>query len=160
MTTQSKIKSSEQENIVPLRPAGMLDEMERMFENFMPRRWMKPFHHEQQAWMGEAGPHMDVIDRDDCIIVRAALPGIKKEDLEVSTTTHSVTIRGSTRSETKEEKGEYYRHEISEGNFLRTVTLPASVDESEVKAVFKDGMLELTLPKLESAKRHTIVIEE
>jgi HSP20 family protein len=159
MTTQPKIKTSEQENVVPFRPANMLEEMERIFENFMPHSLLRPFHTEH-AWMGEAGPHMDVIDRDDSIVVRAAMPGVKKDDLEVSTTDHTVTICGSTSSETKEEKGEYYRHEISKGNYLRTVTLPASVDESGAKASFKDGMLELILPKLESAKRHTIAIEE
>ncbi|MDH5436639.1 MAG: Hsp20/alpha crystallin family protein [Gammaproteobacteria bacterium] len=159
MKTQLKTKHMEEENVVPFRTASMLDEMERMFENFMPHSWLRPFRQEH-AWMGEAAPYMDVIDRDDYILVRAALPGVNKNDLEVSTTTHSVTIRGSTKSEKKEEKGEYYRHEISLGDYLRTVTLPASVDESKVKAVFRDGMLELTLPKLESAKRHTIEIEE
>jgi len=158
MTTQPKIKSLEQENVVPFRPSSMLDEMERMFESFMPHGWLKPFHTEH-AWIGGAGPHVDVIDRDDTIVVKAAMPGVNKDDLEVSTTDHTVTIRGSTQSETKEEKGEYYRHEISTGNYLRTVTLPASVDESRAKAKFKDGMLELTLPKLESAKRHTIAVE-
>lgn len=159
MTTQPKIKSPEQENVVPFRSAGMFDEMERMFENFMPHSWLRPFRTEH-AWMGGAGPHMDVIDHDDCIVVRAAMPGVKKDDLEVSITDHTVTVRGSIKSETKEEKGEYYRHEISRGNYLRTVTLPASVDESRAKATFKDGMLELTLPKLESARRHTIAIAE
>ena len=159
MTTQPEIKTSEQENVVPFHRTGMFDEMERMFENFMPHGWLKPFRTEH-GWMGEAGPHMDVIDRDDYIVVRAAMPGVKKDDLEVSTTDHTVTIRGSTQSEKKEEKGEYYRHEISKGNYLRTVTLPASVDESGAKATFKDGMLELKLPKLESARRHTIAIVE
>ena len=104
-------------------------------------------------------PQIDVIERDDSIVVHAALPGIDKKDLEVSTTQQTLTLRGSSRKETKEERGEYFRHEISRGNFLRTVTLPAVVDESKIKAKFKDGLLEVTLPKLESAKRHSINIE-
>lgn len=158
MATQPIVKKAEPENIVPLRPLSMFEEMERMLENMVPQRWMRPFRMEH-ALMGEALPQIDIIDRDDSIMVRAALPGVDKKDLEVSTTHQTLTLRGSTQKETKEEKGEYFRHEISRGNFLRTVTLPAVVDESRIKARFKDGLLEVTLPKLESAKRHTINIE-
>jgi len=158
MTTQTKLKTSERENIVPFRPASMLEEMERMFEGFMTRGWRHPFKSDLQ-WLGESTPEMDVIDRDDSILVRAAMPGVDKDDVEVSTTDHTVTIRGSSKSETREEKGEFYRHEIRQGSYLRTVALPAAVDESKAKAVFRDGMLELTLPKLERERRHTIRIE-
>ena len=159
MTSKPVPIEKEYENIVPFRPLGMIEEMERLFENMMPRGWMRPFGWERHAF-GEHLPQVDVIDKDDTIVVRAAVPGIKKEDLEVSTTDQTVTIRGQSRQETKEEEGEYYRHEIVSGNFLRTITLPAPVDESKVKAVFREGLLELTLPKRESAKRHTIEIEE
>jgi len=158
MATQPTVKKTEQENIVPFRPFSMFEEMERMLENMIPQRWMRPFRMEH-ALMGETLPQMDIIDRDDSIVVRAALPGVDKKDLEVSTTHQTLTLRGSTQKETREEKGEYFRHEISRGNFLRTVTLPSVIDESKIKAKFKDGLLEVTLPKLESAKRHTIHIE-
>ena len=119
---------------------------------------MHPFRMEQPLFK-EGLPEVDVIDQDSSIMVRAALPGVKKDNLEVSSTDRTITIRGKTREETREEKGEYYRHEISTGNFLRTVSLPAAVDESRIKAKFKDGLLEVTLPKLESAKRHTVKVE-
>ena len=152
-------KESEHENIVPFRPFNMFSDMERMFEQMVPQGWMQPTHW-RSAWFGEGQPQLDVIDRDDDILVRAAIPGVNKEDLDVSLTDHTVTVRGNTRQESKqEEEGEYYRHEIVSGNFLRTVTLPASVDESKAKAVFRDGILELTLPKMESAKRHTVKVE-
>ena len=158
MATQPTLKKSEQENVVPFRPMTMFEEMERMFENFLPQNWMRPFRMEHTG-IAAVMPQIDVIEQDDAILVRAALPGVEKDDLNVSTTDHSVTIRGSTRKESKEEKGEYYRCEISQGNFLRTVTLPASIDENNIKAKFKDGLLEISLPKLESAKRHSIKIE-
>ena len=151
-------KTDASDNIVPFRPMSMLEEMERMMENFAPR-WMRSFHPEQEL-LSETLPQVDVIDRDDHIIVRAAVPGVEKDDLEVSTTDHTVTIRGKTRHESREEKGEFFRCEISSGNFLRTVTLPSPVDEKATRASFKDGMLELTLPKRESARRHTIAIED
>lgn len=158
MTTQTSLKKTEHENVVPFRPLTMFEEMERMFEHFMPGKWMNPFKAEH-AMLGENLPQVDVIDQDNTILVRASLPGVKKDDLEVSTTDHSLTIRGSTREEQKEEKGEYYRREIRSGNYLRTITLPALVDEKAIKASFKDGLLEVTLPKLEREKRHSVKIE-
>lgn len=157
MATQP-VKKTEQENVVPFRPMNMLEEVERMFENFMPHGWMRPFRSEHTL-LAEGLPQVDVIDQDDTLLVRAALPGVEKDNLEVSTTQYTVTIRGSTHKETKEEKGEYYRREIQTGKFLRTVNLPAAIDETNIKASFKDGMLEVTLPKLEIAKRHSIKIE-
>lgn len=158
MATQTLSKKSETENVVPFRPISMFEEMERMFENFMPQSLLRPWRMESSL-LADTLPSVDLIDQDDKILLRAALPGVNKEDLEVSTTDHSVTISGCTRSESKEAKGEYYRREIRAGSFLRTVSLPASVDEKRIKAVFKDGLLEVTLPKLEGAKRHAIDIQ-
>ena len=100
-----------------------------------------------------------MIDRDGEIAIKAELPGVEKKDLDVSLTEDSVTIKGSTRHEQKEEKGDYYRCEISRGEFSRTVALPAAVDTTKAKASFKDGMLELVIPKTEARKRCTINIE-
>ena len=90
--------------------------------------------------------------------LRAELPGFRKEDVEISVSGNLLTISGETGSEEKEEKGEYYRSEISRGAFSRTLALPVEVDESKAKASMKDGMLELTLPKIEKARRRTITI--
>lgn len=158
MATQTSLKKSETENVVPFRPIAMLDEVERMFESLMPHSWLRPWRMET-SMLAETIPQIDVIEQDDKILVRAALPGVTKDDLEVSCTDHTVTIRGCTRKETKEEQGEYFRREIRAGSFLRTVTLPAAVDESRIKAMFKDGLLEVSLPKREGAKRHAINIE-
>jgi HSP20 family protein len=158
MATQQKNITPEKENIVPFRPMSMFEEMEHMLENIVPHNWLHPLRREQ-ALFAEGMPRVDVIDKDDTILVRAALPGVDKDDLSVSTTPQTVTIRGSTRKEIKEEKGEYFRCEISSGSFLRTVTLPAPVNEDKVTAKFRDGLLELVLPKLESARRHSIKIE-
>jgi HSP20 family protein len=79
--------------------------------------------------------------------------------LDVSMTDDAVTLRASIRHEEKEEKGEYYRREMSRGEFQRTLRLPAAVKGEQAKATFKDGILELVLPKMEQAKRKTIRIE-
>jgi HSP20 family protein len=106
----------------------------------------------------EFGPSVDVIDRDDEVVVRAEVPGFRKDDIEVSVSGNMLTIRGETRREVTTEKGDFYRSEISRGAFVRSVSLPAEVDESKAQATMKDGLLELVLPKLEKSKRRTITI--
>ena len=70
-----------------------------------------------------------------------------------------VTLKGRTRHEEKEEKGDYYRSEITTGSFARTLTLPGNVDSARAKASFKDGILVLTVPKVEPSKRHSVPVE-
>ncbi|MFA7097409.1 MAG: Hsp20/alpha crystallin family protein [Gammaproteobacteria bacterium] len=140
------------------------EEMDRLFEGFFPRGWMRPFRMEWPAWpeMMQVArvPKVDIVERDNEVLVRAEIPGVKKEDLDVSVTDDTVTIRGTARTEAEDEKGEYYRRELHYGEFARTVALPAAVNADLCSARFKDGILELTLPKVERTKRRTIRIEE
>lgn len=145
---------------MPARVLHPFDEMERMFDDFLGRRWMQPFRWARPlAEFGFSEPKVDVLDRDDEVLVRAELPGVKKEDLEISISGQSLTIRGETKHEEKEEKGDYYRCEIARGSFSRMLTLPAEVDESKATAAMKDGILELKLPKIEKSRRRTIKVE-
>jgi HSP20 family protein len=89
----------------------------------------------------------------------AEIPGVEKKDLDVSLSDSVVTIKGSTSHEGKEEKGDYHRSEISSGSFFRTLTLPADVDGAKAKATFKNGVLELVLPKLAYSRRRSILVE-
>jgi HSP20 family protein len=138
----------------------MEDMMDRMLGGFFPRPWLsRPRWAELPALFEGKWPHVDVVDREDEVVVRAELPGVEKKDLDVSMGDNTVTIKAATKHEEKEEKGDYYRCEISRGAYTRTVGLPAEVDASKAKAKFKDGLLELTLPKLEKSKRRTITVE-
>jgi HSP20 family protein len=159
-------KGKEIQKAVPARAPRPLEEMERimdrMFRDFPGRGWMRPRSLEWPAWPDLPELHMpkvDVIDRDEDVLVRAELPGVEKKDLEISTTDTSVTIKATTAREEKEEKGDYYRCEITRGAFARTVALPAQVHSDKAKASLKDGVLELTLPKVEKSKRRTITVE-
>ncbi len=135
------------------------EEMERMFEGLFPRNWFRPQRDEWPLMQLEVRvPRVDVVDRDDEILVRAEIPGVDKKDLEISVTEDTLTIKGSTRHENKEEKGDYYRSEISTGVFARTLMLPGSVNADKAESEFKDGVLKLTLPKVEKAKRRTIKV--
>jgi HSP20 family protein len=144
---------------------GVYDDFDRMFDNFFTRGWMRPWRQEWPAFgelnhmFGGRHPHVDVIDRDGEVVVKAELPGVNKKDLDISMTEDSVTIKGITRHEEKEEKENYYRSEISRGEFARTVALPAEVDSDKARASFKDGILELVLPKTRARKRRSIAVE-
>lgn len=146
------------------RHMGPFEDMDRMIESILPRGWLLPFRWER-PWLAELGlpfegklPKVDVINRDAEILVRAEVPGVRKEDLEVSITGNAVTIKGTTAHEEKEEKGEYYRCEISRGAFTRTVSLPAAVKSEGAAAEFKEGVLEIKLPKTEQAQRRLLKV--
>ena len=160
-------KGSKQElqKAEPRRALSPFEEMDRLFEDYFSRGWMRPFRWEWPS-LGEMAkpfegkmPKVDVIERDDEVVVKAELPGVDKKDLDVSVTENSVTIKGSTSHEEKEEKGDFYRCEISRGAYLRTVGLPSNIDADKAKATFKDGVLELTLPKVEKSKRRTVEVK-
>lgn len=135
-----------------------------MFDGFFRRGMMRPWRFEWPTFPEMALPEMkipkvDVVDRENEVLVKAEIPGVDKKDIDISVGEDTVTIKGETRREEREEKGDYYRCEISHGAFSRTVALPAVVDGARAKASFKDGMLELTLPKTEKAKRHSVKVE-
>ncbi len=142
-----------------LRP---YEEMERVFDDIFSRGWLRPLRERMGElalpWEGRV-PKLDVVDRDNEVVVRAEVPGVKKEDLEISVTGNLFTIRGQARREEKEEKGDYFRCEMAQGSFSRTVTRPAEVDEAAATAQLKDGMLEVTLSKAEQAKKRPIRID-
>jgi HSP20 family protein len=141
-----------------------MEQMERAFEDFFPMPLTRGFRF-PSLWRGKAFPlegmmpKCDIIDRDDQVVVRAELPGVEKDNLELSVTENTVTIKGDTKKEEKEEKGNYYRSETSRGSFQRSFTLPCEVDGSKAKADFKNGVLELTLPKVAKSKRHSVKID-
>lgn len=158
-------KGKEIQKAAPMRALNHFEEMDRMFESFFPRSWMHPFRRNwpslgalELPFEGKI-PSVDVIDHDDDILVRAEVPGVDKKDLDISVTENTVTIKGKSSHEEKEEKGDYYRCEISRGTFARTVSLPHDVNPDKAKATFKDGMLELTMPKVKKSNRHTIKLD-
>jgi HSP20 family protein len=157
-------ESRKEVQTTPTRALTPFDEMDRMMNRYFRRGWMRPWRFEWPSFSEMELPELkvpsvDVVDRENEVVVKAEVPGVDKKDLDISVGEDSVTIKGETRHEEKEEKGDYYRREISSGSFSRTVPLPATVDGSKAKANFQDGVLELTIPKVEKAKRHSIKVE-
>jgi len=147
------------------RALSPFEEMDRYFDSMFRRGWLRPM---QWDWpkisefanlQGTFTPKVDVIDRDKDVFVRAEIPGIEKDKLDVSVTDNTLTLKGSLEREEKQEKGDYYRRETSYGEFVRTIGLPSKVDNEHVKASYKDGILEVTIPKVEQSQHRTIKIE-
>jgi HSP20 family protein len=142
-----------------LRPWEQLSRIEReMEEMFSPfSRWW-PFGgltERERAWM----PPLDMVERKDELVLRADLPGLQEKDIEVSVAEGTLTIRGERKEEHEEKEGQYYYAERSFGAFVRSVPLPAGVDAEQVKATFKNGVLEVHLPRTKEAKGKKIEIE-
>lgn len=125
------------------------EEVERLLEDPYFARW--PFFrvawgrcpHEGMMW----APALEVYEKDDNFVVKAELPGIKKDDVDVSITGDTLTIRGQKKASTEVKDEDYYRCESQYGSFSRSVTLPAVVDAKKVDASYEDGVLEIHLPK-------------
>ncbi len=97
-------------------------------------------------------PAVDIYEEGDELILKAELPGINKEDIEVKVTDDYITISGEKKKEEKVEKKDYYRYERSYGSFSRTFRLPLEVQTDKAKAKFENGVLEIRIPKTEEAK--------
>ena len=109
----------------------------------------------QRLW----APPVDVTEDDDQIVVRMDLPGIKKEDLDIDLTGDTLTIKGERKFEAEEKKGNYVRTERAYGTFQRSFTIGVPVKVGEVKASYKDGVLNVTIPKAEEVRPKKVDVQ-
>jgi HSP20 family protein len=103
-------------------------------------------------------PAIDVSEDKDNIVVKADLPGLTKDDIEITLQDNVLTVRGEKKQESETKGKNFYRRERAHGAFHRSFELPASVNASNVAATFKDGVLRITLPKAEQAKPKQIQV--
>jgi HSP20 family protein len=133
----------------------LADEIDRVFDDFgVGREWFAP------RWGGSRfgtpvrggasasfwAPDIEIYQRNDEFVVRADLPGLRKEDVRIDVTDNALTIQGERRQEEETERGGVYRSERSYGSFYRTIPLPEGAITDQAKATFKNGVLEITLP--------------
>ncbi|MEA3431403.1 MAG: Hsp20/alpha crystallin family protein [candidate division WOR-3 bacterium] len=129
--------------------------VDRFFSDFFPARWQAEERLPEVEWV----PAVDLVEKKEYFLLRTEIPGIKKEDLDISVTDDSITIKGEVKKE-KEEKGEtYYLAERCCGSFGRCVKLPQEIDPSKVEATLKNGILELKLPKKEVRKAKVVEVK-
>ena len=136
--------------------------MEEFFEDFPARRWMETF--EPFGWKWPAGIdeerafRLDIVDREKELFVRAELPGVEKDDVKVTIAGDRLMIEAEREFEEEDEKEDFYRLELGYGKLMRTVVLPVEVDADKIHAELKEGILNITLPKIRVAERHTVKV--
>jgi HSP20 family protein len=132
---------------------NLRDELDRLFEGSFGE-----LSRASSNLLGVGNPAVDLYEDKDNVFVKAELPGLKREDIEVSLHDGALSISGERKTEEKVENAEVRRTERFVGRFQRTITLPSTVKADSVNAQYKDGVLTVTLPKAEEAKPRQIQI--
>lgn len=155
------VKSKSNKSVALKHPAL---EMEKAFDHLFGNGWSWPnaFHvhgFPTADIEGSRLPKVDLIDRKNEMLVRAELPGLSKKDVEVTLDGDLLMVKGHVETEKEEEEGNYYKHEIHNASFNRSISVPKNIDGSKIKASVKDGVLEVTLPKTKETKKHTVNVQ-
>jgi len=153
-----ELKLRQPKAVIPRRPRE--SDLERVMDDFYdrrarawwPERWSLP------AVLDIEPPVVDFYEEKDDLVVKAELPGMEKQDIEVNVIDHSLTIKGEKKKEEDVEEENYYRSERAFGSFRRSLELPSDVQAEKAKASFKNGILEVRLPKTEVAKAKEIKV--
>lgn len=163
--TKPAVRSTKEQSLSPFDDLrSHIQDLEQRFENLFSMGLLKTPKFSWPEWSGfeslkVESPKVDIIDQKTSLLVRAELPGMKKENIDISVSDTSVTLTGESKEEQKEEKDNYYRREISSKSFSRTLSLPCEVQSKDAKASFENGVLQITLPKAEKAKAQSLKIE-
>ncbi len=136
----------------PMREFSAMGEMNRLFDSMLGA----------QAGSNGAGrrwvPAMDLVEAGDSLVLRADLPGLRREDVNIEVKDGVLTISGERKDEHEEKVDGYYRVERTFGSFARTLTLPKGIEAEGIAADFADGVLEVKIPKPEDRKPHRIEV--
>jgi len=114
---------------------------------------------DESAWVSGAWtPPVDIYETDEALVMKAELPGFSKDDISIELKENTLVIKGERKHEDEVKEGNYHRMERSYGAFQRAFMLPMTVDQEKVKASYKDGILELRLPKVQAAQPKRIAV--
>ncbi len=131
------------------------DRMNKLFEQTLARTRGDDEAVVPSAW----SPAVDIYETADAIVLTAELPGLRREDIEIQLRDNTLTLRGERKFEREVKDENYLRIERSYGAFQRAFSLPTVVQQEKIKAVFRDGVLEVTMPKAEEAKPKQVKVE-
>ena len=149
--------------LTPWRPMRELETIQRRMDDLfkdLSERFFGPGARERSVWGTEAwAPAIESHVDKDTLIVKADLPGIDPKEVSISVTGNQLTIEGERKREEKKEEKDYFYREVAYGKFSRTMTLPEGVDADKVKASYKNGVLEITMPAPKQIASKKIQIE-
>jgi HSP20 family protein len=133
--------------------SSLRDNINRMFDMSFPMDW------EEGREVAQWRPTVDIYEKDGEKVVHAELPGVKKEDITLEMKENVMTIRGKRTSEEEVEEDGYYRKERKFGAFQRSISLPEAIDTEQIKATYRDGVLEIRIPQSEATGTRRISID-
>lgn len=161
-------KETRETQIAVKRPAEIrsrnLMDIDSLFDRMLGNSWLRPF---QRPWLEALPsrtlslelPAIDVYTEMDDVVVKAEIAGLTKDEIDVSVSGSTLTIKGEKKKEEETKEKDYYQCERSFGAFSRTIELPVEVKPDSVKATFKNGVLEVRLPKTEEAKNNIVHVK-
>ena len=145
-------------NLVKWNPLKELEEVSSRLNQIFGRSPMRSESGQEMLTMADWTPTADISETDAAYLVKAEIPGVAKEDVKVTLQDGVLTIAGERHKEKEEKNKKFHRIERSFGSFMRSFRIPDDVDESTIKAEFKDGILNVTLTKSEKAKSKAIEV--
>ncbi len=137
---------------------SLQDRMNRLFDDAF-RSPQRAGSEDEWALGGAWAPVVDIFEKDGNIVLKAELAGVDPKSVDIRVENHTLSLRGERKAESEVKRDSYHRVERSYGTFARSFTLPNVIDTESIKADFKDGVLQLTLPKREEAKPKQIQIQ-
>jgi HSP20 family protein len=140
--------------LVTWRP---LSDMDRFFENLIDLGLGGSFNQKSMK-TGAPAPKVDIFEKNGSLVVKADIPGVAKENIDISITKDALTIKGEIRKEEELREEDYYSLERQSGTFIRTIPITHAVETDKARANYENGVLEIILPKKEKAKPKTITV--
>ncbi len=141
-------------DLIPFRRRHSLPDMFREMEDFFKHPWNWPLENEgAERFDVDWAPRIDLTETDDTVTVKADLPGLEAKDLDISIDRGMLVIKGERKHEKEESDKRYHRIERSYGSFYRALQLPSEVNKEKIDATFKNGVLQIVLPKAEEEKK-------
>ncbi len=134
-------------------------EMDQLFDEFFGRRTSLTKAEKTFPATEIYFPPVDIYEKAEEIVIKAGIPGVKKEDINISFLENTLTIRGERRRDEEIKDEDYYHLEQHYGSFSRSITLPMKLNPEGMKANYKDGILEIILPKLKKTKPKEVKVE-
>ncbi|MCE5199383.1 MAG: Hsp20/alpha crystallin family protein [Armatimonadota bacterium] len=159
MAHERGLAKRERGELEAMEPWNSFRDMERMFRNFFGIPMMRP----SRMWsmgLAEFAPDVDIKETDKDLVISATVPGMSKDDINIDVTNDRITISGERKTEEEKPGERYHVREQSYGSFSVSYALPVDVKSEDVKATYKNGLLEIILPKAAEAATHKIKIEE
>ena len=145
-------------NLVKWSPWREMPTLQNRFNHLFNDPFFRAGQMDDDAGMGLWNPAVDLYEKDGHFMIKAELPGVDKKDIKIDLQDRLLTLSGERTFDNEVEEENYYRRERSYGKFQRAFTLPADVDSDKIKAEFKDGVLQIEVPKPEEKKAKQVTV--